>query len=119
MSRSFSTMWPSASMIFIRPPSDRGVRTEEDYSLSPRPVNERRALDHLDDHVDQRRPALVLDQLDRALERGADLIRLGDRSLAGHAERARERGEVDGRIFHLHADQFIFRRTAACDRDLL
>src|ERR1051326_4810517 len=120
MSRSFSTMWPSASMTFIKPPSEsRSANGRRLFTFTAACQRAVGALDHLDDHVDQRRPPLVLDQLDRALDCRADLVRLGDRSLAGDAERARERREIDRWVFHLHADEFVFRRPAARDRDLL
>src|SRR5712691_8602919 len=56
------------------------------------------------DRIEQRRPSFLPDHVDGAPERGADLLRIGDRTLAVPAEGFREHREVRRGVRQVHTD---------------
>src|SRR5262245_1385004 len=67
-------------------------------------TREKRPLNVLHIHIDQCRPFLFFNNLDRSFYCRANLLRFGDRSLAVDAEGAGQVGKIYGRLGHFHAD---------------
>src|ERR1051325_3601655 len=69
-------------------------------------------LPRLSEYVDHRRLA-ALNDLDGLIQRGAELVGLGDRTESVDVQRARDRRQVGHRFFDADADAFVGHRPVA------